>query len=381
MSLLYFSMEVLSETSTGSYDFDNASNIFPGMLASNQKFGRHEFISSSPGTAIPTLIILVVATVIGTFGNIVTLILVCTRRVIRNVEKVFIVNLAISDMYVTSFADPMSFIAKIEGKQFFDMAPGLCQAIASLCTISCVTSLMTIGLMSVNRLFCVCYHAKYERIFTKCSCICMCIGVYFVGGFLVLLNAAGIGDHGYDHKSIECIWDRMATYPYTIVFSIALVWIPSLTIGICYTKIYLYVRAHKKRMNEQYPQGGSAVVKSIGLAKTLFIIYAVFVTCWAPYALIIVADSNDTWPHQLHVYITMFAHLHPSATWIIYYFTNKRYAKGFRKLFSECCRREEAAEKSLTSSATPYNTPQTQYKTQPTLSTNAGSNSHELSTI
>jgi hypothetical protein len=90
------------------YDFGNGSSA----AYNNGKFGRHEFISSSPATALPTLIILVVATVVGTFGNIVTLILVCTRRIIRNVERVFIVNLAISDMYVTSFADPMSFIGE-----------------------------------------------------------------------------------------------------------------------------------------------------------------------------------------------------------------------------------------------------------------------------
>lgn len=272
--------------------------------------------------------------------------------------------------------------AKIEGKEFFDLAPGLCQAIASLCTISCVTSLMTIGLMSVNRLFCVCYHEKYERIFTKCSCICMCIGVYFVGGFLVLLNAADIGGHGYDHKSLECIWDRMATYSYTVVFSIALVWIPSLTIGVCYTKIYLYVRAHKTRMNEQYPHSKQSVIKSIRLTRTLFFIYAVFVTCWVPYALIIVADRNNTWPHQVHVYITMFAHLHPSVTWIIYYFTNKRYAKGFKQLFNKCCPGgAENTERSQTSSAIQCSSPTIQRKTQQTLSSDTGSHSYELKTI
>lgn len=200
---------------------------------------------------------------------------------------------------------------------------------------------MTIGLMSFNRFFYICVHSKYERIFTKRKCICMCISLYFVGGFLVLLNAADVGDHGFDHKSLECIWDRMATYPYTVVFSITLVWIPSVIIGACYLKIYLFVRAHGKRMREQNMKSGT---RSFHLAKTLFIIYAVFITCWAPYALLIVLDTDNTFPHEVHVCITTFAHLHPSFNWLIYYCTNKKLAAGYRSLFSTCTKVSETEE-------------------------------------
>jgi hypothetical protein len=125
----------------------------------------------------------------------------------------------------------------------------------------------------------------------------------------------------------------MATFPYTVVFSIALVWIPSAVIGICYLKIFLYVRSHKKRMRPQKSlYGKKTALKSFRLAKTLFIIYAIFVTCWAPYALLIVLDTNDDFPYEFHLIITLFAHLHPSVNWIIYYFTNKRFAASYREV-------------------------------------------------
>ena len=228
------------------------------------------------------------------------------------------------------------FSAKVEGGEFFERYPKLCQAIASLCTISCVTSLMTIGLMSVNRYIFICVNEYYERIFTKSKCICMCISVYFVGCLLVSLNGAKIGDHGYDRKSIECIWDRMATYPYTVVFSIALVWIPSVVIGASYLKIYLFVRSHKKRMRQQKVYGNKKALKGFRLAKTLFIIYAVFVTCWTPYALVIVVDTKDDFPYESHLIITVFAHLHPSINWIVYYITNKRFAASYREFLLSC---------------------------------------------
>lgn len=225
------------------------------------------------------------------------------------------------------------FSAKVEGEEFFDKVPGLCQLIASLCTVSCVGSLMTIGLMSINRYMYICSHDKYTRIFTKRKSICMCVSVYFVGGFLVLLNAAGIGDHGYDRKSIECIWDRMATQSYTIVFSITLVWIPSIMITTCYLRIYLHVREHSKRMRIHNQMGVSTTMRvNFHLAKTLCIIFIVFITCWAPYALILVTDTKDDYPLEAHVIITVFAHIHPSTNWIIYYYTNKRFAMAVQDL-------------------------------------------------
>lgn len=161
----------------------------------------------------------------------------------------------------------------------------------------------------------------------------MCISLYFVGAVLVLLNTVGIGDHGFDAKSIECIWDRMATYSYTVVFSIMLVWTPAIVIGACYLRIYVYVRAHGRRMREI---NSAARSKSVHLARTFFIIYLAFITCWAPYAILIVVDANNTIANEIHVVIAIFAHLHPSLSWLIYYLTNKKFGDGFDQLLSKC---------------------------------------------
>lgn len=191
---------------------------------------------------------------------------------------------------------------------------------------------MSIGLMSVNRYVYICVHDKYEHFFSKMNCVCLCVSLYFVGGLFVLLNLANIGDHGFDRKSLDCILDRTATYPYTVIYSVTLVWIPSVFIAAFYLKTYLYVRQHCRRVaNQLHPSTSTS--NSFNLAKTLFTVYAVFITCWAPYALLIVIDRDDRLPKELHLFITMFAHLHPSFNWIIYYKTNTKFAKAYRHLF------------------------------------------------
>ena len=90
-----------------------ATNNFDNVAKSEDIiFDRHEFLTANPWTAIPSIIILSIASAGGTFGNVLTLLAIATCKKIRNIESIFIINLAISDLYVTAFADPMSLVGK-----------------------------------------------------------------------------------------------------------------------------------------------------------------------------------------------------------------------------------------------------------------------------
>ncbi|XP_052090330.1 melatonin receptor type 1B-A-like [Mytilus californianus] len=295
-------------------------------------FRRFEFIQESPGFAILSILLLVIASLVGTFGNFLILIVVSKAKELRQVQSVFMVNLAISDLYVTMIADPMSIVGKVEGRQFFMQYPVMCEIIGKVCTVSCIASLGSITLLSFNRYILICHNSHYERIFTRRSCIIMCISLYIVGMIMVLLNSAGIGGHGFDDKSLECIWDRMATYSYTVVFSVCLVWIPLIVVGISYLKLFLYVR-HKRKQVTSRENAPIIDNKSLRLAKTIFIVYAVFSICWIPFAMLLVADVKDTFSHEVHLSITVFAHLHPSINWLIYFYTNRNFKTGCHKIF------------------------------------------------
>ncbi|KAL3851667.1 hypothetical protein ACJMK2_015396 [Sinanodonta woodiana] len=294
-------------------------------------FGRHEFLKEHPHIVIPTIIVVSIASVTGTFGNILILMAVASFKKLRNIESIFIVNLAISDMFVTAITDPMNIVAKLEGEEFFNSIPGLCQTMGSLCTISCIGSLMSIGSLSFNRYIYICHQHLYTKVFTRRNCICLCVCFYIFGMCLVLLNVAGLGDHQFDRKAVLCIWDRMATHKFTIFFSVVLVWVPMILIGICYSLIYRFVSQHRKNISSSSQRN----VKT-QLAKTLFIIYAVFSACWIPYALAIAVDYDDSFSHEAHSYIATFAHLHPSINWIVYYTTNKNFRTAFNSILCVC---------------------------------------------
>lgn len=78
----------------------------------NKYFGQYEFILDTPGFAISCIVILTLASVVGTFGNVMILIVVSKTKELRQTQSIFIVNLAISDLYVTLIADPMSIVGE-----------------------------------------------------------------------------------------------------------------------------------------------------------------------------------------------------------------------------------------------------------------------------
>ena len=85
--------------------------------------------------------------------------------------------------------------------------------------------------------------------------------------------------------------------------------------------------------------GGGSTTSKLKLARALLIIYLVFSACWLPFSLLIALDADDTFSQELHVTVVVWAHLHPSINWLVYYLTNQKFHAAFRKLLrlNKCC--------------------------------------------
>lgn len=101
----------ISMAGTGASMSDNSS----GQADDRLRFEPYEFVSRQPAFAVLLLVVVGVAGVVGTLGNFLILISVATRKELRNVQSVFIVNLACSDLYVTMLADPLSIVGTCSG--------------------------------------------------------------------------------------------------------------------------------------------------------------------------------------------------------------------------------------------------------------------------
>ena len=86
-------------------------------VTSGDSYGKHGFISVYPWTASLSILIICLASLLGTGGNLLTILAIALNKRIRNVESMFFFNLALSDLYVTAVADPMNVVGKLLSSQ------------------------------------------------------------------------------------------------------------------------------------------------------------------------------------------------------------------------------------------------------------------------
>ena len=187
--------------------------------------------------------------------------------------------------------------------------PGFCRGIACLCTIACVNSLGSIVLMSFSRYVSICHHNLYNTI--KKNRLLNDV-------FLSLFDRSIV-------NSPEFCWNRRS-FVQSSEFGVYLGSIDYLLLhSILHSDFCLEtVTCHRDILRHNFFlkfRGSKRIVNATShaqqkrplyLAKTLFLIYTAFVLCWIPYAILMVADREDSFPLEIHVIITTFANLHPS---------------------------------------------------------------------
>ena len=125
----------------------------------------------------------------------------------------------------------------LAGKVYFIERPILCDTVATVCLTACVTALFSIGGISFNRYLHICHPNLYLVIFRGKNNVLLCILFWFCGFGLSLPGLLGWTDNVYDHKMLECIWNRLHSLSFTIFFSTCIVAAPVCIISFRYISI------------------------------------------------------------------------------------------------------------------------------------------------
>ncbi|XP_035688900.1 melatonin receptor type 1B-B-like [Branchiostoma floridae] len=131
-----------------------------------------------------------------------------------------------------------------------------------------------------------------------------------------------------------CTYDRTADFSFTLHLICVGIVIPVVVVVICYTRIYLFVRASNKRMakhrqDSNMAQANKLKVDDLTLLRTLVIIGVVFFICWSQYVIVVLADFEDHWPMGVHLTAIITAHSSSSTNCIILGVTNPKFREKY----------------------------------------------------
>ena len=212
----------------------------PGIPAPNP--------SVHPEVILTVKVILVTASVCGTFGNICTLLAVGTNKKLQTIPHAFLINLAITDLIVCSILIPCNILS------FFEMLDiKTCEIMGYISLLCLVLSVFSLALVAVNRYIIICRSRDlYMKIYTQRNTAIMIISCWVMGLLFFSPPFYGFGHFGYNIKFGGCLFDApdQQTYWFVFIFADNIGMFPTIILTLfCYMKILTKFRDSRRKVN------------------------------------------------------------------------------------------------------------------------------------
>ena len=198
--------------------------------------------------------ILIVIAAVGTIGNLLIIGAVCIYKRLRVQSHVFIVNLAVADLLVTSYIMPVGLATSQFLKNPFGKT--MCDLNAFLVMTSCGVSTQTLMAIALERYFHICRPWRYRKLFTRKLLVFYVIFIWF---YTMLWTSQGYTtwtNYKYSDTMYICIFDGTQSISYNVCLATVGIIIPIMVVTICYVVIFRTVRggrkaieAHRKRLH------------------------------------------------------------------------------------------------------------------------------------
>lgn len=298
--------------------------------------------------------------VIGTFlcliiflslvGNVLVCIAVFTDRRLKRLNNMFIVSLAVADLWVSLVVMTFAVVNDITGKWLFGKV--YCNIWISSDVMGSTASILNLCVISLDRYIHIRDPLKYSRWMTWKK---VAIAISFVWTISIILSFIPI-NVGW-HKSPEdqnkelppetCFLEISGTY--AVVSSSISFYLPCIVMLSLYCKLYMYARAQVRSINstlvhnhigEQRGSGQASKLSDHKAAVTLGVIMGVFLICWLPFFILNLIEAYcKCAPVILFQILTWLGYFNSCLNPIIYSIFNSEFRNAFKRiLFPKSCR-------------------------------------------
>nr|XP_026689841.1 melatonin receptor type 1B-A-like isoform X2 [Ciona intestinalis] len=179
--------------------------------------------------------------VIGTIGNLMVIFSIMLEKRIHKNGNIFIINLAVADIFVTGFFLPTVLANVIYTGNSLNKPA--CDVAGYVITLTCVCSVSNLTVIAINRYWAVVKNKTYAKMFSKRRVYIMVLLVWVWSNLLVIPTLFGWSGLTYDEKMMECAWDDMKNRSYNIFLVVCAILLPVGVIVFCYYNLYKSVRS------------------------------------------------------------------------------------------------------------------------------------------
>lgn len=278
------------------------------------------------------------------------------RNILRVPANIFVVNLAIADIFVSVVAVPiwiiqLSLVQKITVGQ----SETLCQINFGLSVFTSVLSVFTLGIISYDRYTAVTRPFRYHETMSSSTTYKILAGTWLITLMFSLPGFVGWKTKGLDPSTAAnftafCVYTKLFSLEYLMVVFTGI----SLTIimNICiYIKLLNVAKRHARQiestMNEIETSFGEAAAmdrarrqparreRNLKAAKALGIVLGALLLCWVPFLIAAYIDAIMT-PSNISVFtiklLGTVTYVNSIMNPLIYTYMSRDFRKAVRKL-------------------------------------------------
>nr|XP_055057794.1 melanopsin-like [Misgurnus anguillicaudatus] len=303
--------------------------------------------------------VILIVGITGVMGNALVIYVFCRSNSLRTAGNMFVVNLAVADLFMSLTQAPMFFVASLHKRWVF--GERVCELYAFCGALFGICSMMTLTAIAADRCLAITQPlalvSKVSR--RKAGAVLAVVWLYSLGWSLPPF----FGWSAYVPEGLQtsCSWDYMTFTPsvraYTILLFIFVFFIPLGIIGSCYFAIFQAIRAAGREIRELNCGETHKVYKRMQnewkMAKVALLVILLFVISWSPYS-VVALTATAGYSHLLTPYMNSVPAVIAKASAIhnpiIYAITHPKYRAAIARYIPILRRILRVKEKDLRSS-------------------------------
>uniref|UniRef100_A0A8C1M8G8 G-protein coupled receptors family 1 profile domain-containing protein n=1 Tax=Cyprinus carpio TaxID=7962 RepID=A0A8C1M8G8_CYPCA len=336
MKIIYLQMSnVMTLNKTDIY-FENMFLCYPLLPNSCPKLHRLTVVK----VAIYIFMVLMILTTV--FGNLLIIISISHFKQLQSPTHLIVRSLAASDCLLGSLVMPYSMVRSVEGCWY--LGDVVCTVHSSLDMSFCISSLLHLSLISVDRYMAICDPLRYRMRVTNNTVTAFITFIWlfsiFYSFFIVFSGVNKIGLESFIMQ-VYCVGSCVLFFnkQWGIICPILTFFLPGTIMSSLYMKIFYVAQKHAKVMSERVTgrlKSQSSAHRERKAAKTLAIVMGVFLFCWLPFFTVTALDPffNFFTPAVVFDAVIWFAYLNSTCNPLIYGFFYPCFQSAFKILIS-----------------------------------------------
>ncbi|XP_060108535.1 G-protein coupled receptor 84 [Heteronotia binoei] len=188
----------------------------------------------------------IVVTILGTVGNVLTLLAYAVEPKLQTRFNLLIVNLTLADLLYCTFLQPFSVDSYLH--LYWRAGPNFCRVFGMLLFVSNSVSILTLCLIAISRYLLIANTALFDRLFSRLKMILVCLITWVIGfaSFAPLWSVYVLVP-----KVCTCSFHRLRGRPYTTILMGFYFVVALSCVGIFYFLIHRKVKGAAQAL-EQY---------------------------------------------------------------------------------------------------------------------------------